>query len=464
MNIIIRALVLAVSAASSLTHAQACDPQETGIFYVADHSHRDFFGVEVQVDTEWMMITAGSNTNSSGEPAVYVYRLIDNKWESFTTLTSPNPLGRDSFGDLIKIYGDRAFISAIYDDDIQAGSGALYEYVFNGTDWMMVDKIKPNVPIESDGFGRSITVSEDGNTMLVTSMTQNFSGENTGSAYVFERVDGTWVQQHKLNSSNQTNADWFGATATMLPSGNTIVVAALAGSDVHGSFYVFDRQGSNWVERDEYLASDSQFYSYFGNDITSDEHQIIIGAPNALDPDDFPPTWVGAAYVFEFDGTDWVQTQQLTAPDGDANDWFGSSVHVVGDRLLVGADQKAAAYLYERIDGQWQFSSKIQPSGVIPESGGVHTFAMGTDHILFSEFIGINSGSPAGGAYLFELNCESSSCPADLNGDGMLNFFDVTAFIVAFNTQDPLADFNADGEYNFFDVPIFIAAFQAGCP
>jgi len=55
-------------------------------------------------------------------------------------------------------------------------------------------------------------------------------------------------------------------------------------------------------------------------------------------------------------------------------------------------------------------------------------------------------------------------CPADLNGDGALNFFDVSAFLTAFNSMDPIADFNNDSLFNFFDVSAFLTAFNAGCP
>ena len=364
---------------------------------------------------------------------------------------------------MIQIYGNRAFISAYYDDETQDGSGAVYEFVFDGTHWVVDDKIKATPPIEDDGFGRAISVSEDGNTMVITSLTQFLFEGNTGSAYIFECINGVWTQQHKITPANQTDSDWFGVRATMLPSGNSIAVAALASNNLHGSFYIFDRQGNSWIERDEYLASDSLFYGYFGNDIASSDNQIIISATNALDPDDFPPNWIGAVYVFEFNGTEWVETQKLTASDGDEEDYYGSSIHLSGDRLLVGADGKAAAYLYERVDGIWQFSSKLEPSGVTPENGGVHTYAMDNSYILFGEYIGINPGSSAGGAYIFELNCQSP-CPADLNGDGMLNFFDVTAFIVAFTEMDSSADLNMDGLFNFFDVPLFITAYQAGCP
>jgi hypothetical protein len=57
-----------------------------------------------------------------------------------------------------------------------------------------------------------------------------------------------------------------------------------------------------------------------------------------------------------------------------------------------------------------------------------------------------------------------TACPPDLNMDGELDFFDISAFIVAFSQTDPIADFNADGDFDFFDVSAFIVAFNAGCP
>ena len=56
------------------------------------------------------------------------------------------------------------------------------------------------------------------------------------------------------------------------------------------------------------------------------------------------------------------------------------------------------------------------------------------------------------------------SCIADLTGDGTLDFFDVSAFLNAYNAMDPAADFTGDGVYNFFDVSAFLNAFNAGCP
>lgn len=55
-------------------------------------------------------------------------------------------------------------------------------------------------------------------------------------------------------------------------------------------------------------------------------------------------------------------------------------------------------------------------------------------------------------------------CTADLTGDGTLDFFDVSAFLNAYNAGDSVADLTGDGVFDFFDVSEFLNAFNAGCP
>jgi hypothetical protein len=65
-----------------------------------------------------------------------------------------------------------------------------------------------------------------------------------------------------------------------------------------------------------------------------------------------------------------------------------------------------------------------------------------------------------------EDNLIGSACVADVAEPiGVLNFFDVSGFIAAFNAQEASADLAAPfGAWNFFDVSAFIAAYNAGCP
>ncbi|MGJ8635564.1 MAG: GC-type dockerin domain-anchored protein [Phycisphaerales bacterium] len=75
--------------------------------------------------------------------------------------------------------------------------------------------------------------------------------------------------------------------------------------------------------------------------------------------------------------------------------------------------------------------------------------------------------------HFFDLNYDgilnnsdfpTPDCTADLTSDGMLDFFDISAFLSFYTVQDAQADFNNDGLYDFFDISVFLAEFSAGCP
>jgi hypothetical protein len=56
------------------------------------------------------------------------------------------------------------------------------------------------------------------------------------------------------------------------------------------------------------------------------------------------------------------------------------------------------------------------------------------------------------------------ACLADLTGEGIVDFFDVSAFLQAFAAQESIADFTNDGIWDFFDVSAFLQAYAQGCP
>lgn len=49
-------------------------------------------------------------------------------------------------------------------------------------------------------------------------------------------------------------------------------------------------------------------------------------------------------------------------------------------------------------------------------------------------------------------------CPPDLNNDGSLDFFDVSALLTG------EIDYNADTSFDFFDISLFLQEFGNGCP
>ena len=63
---------------------------------------------------------------------------------------------------------------------------------------------------------------------------------------------------------------------------------------------------------------------------------------------------------------------------------------------------------------------------------------------------------------IFDIS-DCPPCPADLNNDTVINFADISAFLIAYGNQDPAADFAQDGFYNFADISAFLNAYAAGC-
>lgn len=104
-----------------------------------------------------------------------------------------------------------------------------------------------------------------------------------------------------------------------------------------------------------------------------------------------------------------------------------------------------------------------EPNDYGGDENFVQFFGYGAPSPLWNDFP--NDGSAHIGherpiAYMLERD----TCPADLTGDGALNFFDVQAFLHAFAVGTPIADFTHDDMLNFFDVQGFLNLYTGGCP
>lgn len=86
--------------------------------------------------------------------------------------------------------------------------------------------------------------------------------------------------------------------------------------------------------------------------------------------------------------------------------------------------------------------------------------ASGLDTMTFT----ITTGSGTSSVATITLDYGLADCVADVNGDGVLDFFDVQAFLTLFSLEDPSTDLNGDGLFDFFDVQMYLGAYSAGCP
>jgi len=178
---------------------------------------------------------------------------------------------------------------------------------------------------------------------------------------------------------------------------------------------------------------------------------------------------------------DWAWSVRFAQPgtrdldgDGVIDGDFADSMQTIGISFGAGAGTAV-----DNGDGTWTWD--LDTSGTDAANGQEDAFAIyappvgGPDgdilHAGFFWFGGLacvdDNGYTPGAAFehqLFGPGGDVNPCPADMNGDGSLNFFDVSAFLAAFAAMDPAADFTGDGSFNFFDVSAFLAAFAAGCP
>jgi len=118
----------------------------------------------------------------------------------------------------------------------------------------------------------------------------------------------------------------------------------------------------------EIAADDAQAENYFGSAIAVDGDTMIVGAPGDARPGG---TESGSAYIFVWDGSEWVQQAKLTAPDATAGDVFGLSVAISGNTAAVGAplrdlpghENGGIAFVFVRdAGGNWTHQATMTPT------------------------------------------------------------------------------------------------------
>ena len=207
--------------------------------------------------------------------------------------------GGDQFGDSVAISGDGN--TAIVGASGEGGTGAAYIFTWSNSNsnWSEQDIIHASDKQAGDGFGNSVSISEDGNTAIVGAPYEDTSAFTAGAAYIFTRSGTTWSEQQKIQASDKQQGDQLGKSVAISGDGNTALVTAAfedtGGTDA-GAAYVFTRSGTTWTEQAKIQASDKQASDYFGWSaaISDDGNTAIVGAYN----EDTGGTDAGAAYIY----------------------------------------------------------------------------------------------------------------------------------------------------------------------
>jgi uncharacterized repeat protein (TIGR01451 family) len=328
-------------------------------------------------------------------------------------IRAANPRLHDEFGRSVAISGDTLLIGRFYDDSNGTG-GSVCVFERSAGVWSQQTFLKASNTHENDWFGWSVAIS--GDTLVV--------GAN-GEAYVFVRNGGIWSQEAYLEASNTGAGDTFGWSVAI--SGDTLVVGApwedsdATGVDGDqsndlardsGAAYVFVRNGGIWSQEAYLKASNTQEYDWFGWSVAVSGDTLVAGTPyedsNATgvdgDQSNNSASQAGAAYVFVRSAGAWSQQAYLKASNTGESDFFGRSVAISGDILMVGApleDSNAigingdpsndlardsgAAYLFMRSAGTWSQQAYLKGSN--------------TDAYSFGESIAISGDTFVVGAF-----------------------------------------------------------------
>ncbi len=355
------------------------------------------FGQSVAVSGDTMVIGA------SDEGAAYVFEYEEGKWNPKARLTGSNDFS--SFGWSVAISGDTVMVG----DPFPFGGNLVYVFKRVGDSWNEYDPNDYSPLILNTGdFTFGFSLAFDGSTLVVGT-------RNANLVYVYNLDGDNWPEEGtRLPALDDPELSGrFGFSVAV--SGSKVVVGAPRDESTTGSAYVFDyvydidEEAWKWLQTEKLVAADGQEHDDFGFSVAIHQDTVVVGAPKESSDDVSNP---GAVYVYNLDGDNGTQQEDpLTANDSD-DDEFGYSVAIKDSTLLVGAPNDTdtgAAYLFKYNGGNW-VKDPVQPNEPGLEEGDQFgwsvafdgsTIAVGAPHIPDMD---MDSVPKAGAAYVFTPN------------------------------------------------------------
>jgi hypothetical protein len=336
----------------------------------------DFFGWSVSISGDYAVIGTYESYYYSVPGSAYIFRREGSVWTEEAKLTPSDGTTGDDFGGSVSISGDYAIIGTYGHTGFE---GAAYIFRREGSNWMEEAKLTPSDGNLDDRFGWTVSIS--GDYAAVGAM----QGSVAGAAYIFRREGSIWMEEAKLIPSDGAAYDNFGGEVSI--SGDYVVVAATGDDGSRGSAYIFRREGSRWVEEAKLRASDGDEDDYFGTSVSIARDYAVIGAS-------WDEAKSGSVYIFRREGSNWTEDAKLRAVDREALAYFGTSVSILDDGVLVGAMRDKAksgsAYVYEGFSSksarqltgpEVQFSGAVQEGNItVDENGTAEVFRLSQNH------------------------------------------------------------------------------------
>jgi hypothetical protein len=416
----------------TVTRASAASLAQQAYLKASNAEAGDEFGYSVALSGDTLVVGAYKEDSSAG--AAYVFTRSGGVWSQQAYLKASNAEAGDEFGLSVAISGDTLAVGAWAEDSSAAGgesdnsatdAGAAYVFTRSGTTWNQQAYLKASNAETLDLFGFSVALSD--NTLVVgaygedSSATGGESGNsatNAGAAYVFTRSGTTWSQQDYLKADNAVAGDFFGFSVAV--SDDTLVAGAYAKDTEAGAAYVFTRSGGAWSQQAYLQASNAEASDRFGYSVAISGDTLVVGADKeassaAGGESDNSVFGAGAAYVFIRSGITWGQQAYLKADNANGLHYFGRSVSIADDTLVVGASSEGvgagAAYAFTRSGVAWSQLPYLKASNAEPGDNFGNSVAISGDTLAVGAYLedsaaaggeSDNSAPAAGAAYTWQ--------------------------------------------------------------
>lgn len=319
----------------------------------------DFLGCAVAISGEYAVIGANGSNNNQGK--AYIFKKTNSFWQEQAILVASDGAAGDYFGNNVTIDGDYVIIGALYKDvGANTNQGRAYVYKRTGSNWIQEAIINSPDGTVDDGFGSSVSIS--GEYAVIGAQYKKISGNvNQGKAYIFKRSGTTWTHNGSLLATDGAVNDYFGGSASI--SGIYAAVGARGKLNKQGKVYIYKRTGNAWVLQFEILASDGAANDAFGTLSLSGDY-LISGAYAKTS---LPDINAGKAYIYKRNGNNWIEQASFFPIDGHNNDYYGLSVSITPDYAVVGSmlmtvngnNYGGKAYVYKRSGNEWKYETDI---------------------------------------------------------------------------------------------------------
>lgn len=310
---------------------------------------QDFFAQFVAGDGDIAIVS--DPYHGEGFGIAYVFERSNGGWTQTAQLVASDAAADDLFGYSVDVSGNVAVVGAVGDDDSAPSAGSAYVFEASGGSWTEVAKLTAGDSEDGDNFGNAVAV--DGTVVLIGAPQDDDLGTDSGSAYVFEKTNGAWTQVAKLTADDGAAGDRFGNFRSLAVDGNIAVIGAFADDDVgaeSGSAFVFERANGSWTQVAKLHADDVGAGDRFGSAVDLDGSAAVVTSTGST------ANGEGSGTAYLFDGTaEWSQVAKIRPSDWEVSDYFGIDVAISGDVLVVGSmwdddngfDAAGAAYVFD---------------------------------------------------------------------------------------------------------------------